>query len=93
MSKPRAVTIKGIGQIHIREISIAEIDAQIADGENGSKWSTARGACRLLCDENGERLLDPDDKTHVAKMAKLPLRVLRAINKAAELDEAAAEGN
>lgn len=87
--KPKAVHIKGLGDVHIREITIGEIDAQIKDNEDKKdRAGVARGACRLLCDEEGKRLLDPDNKDDVAKMAKLPLRVLVAINKSADLDEA-----
>lgn len=90
--KPRAVTIKGLGLVHIRQLTIGEIDAQLTDAADGkSKQATARGACRLLADENGNRLLDPDDEEHVAKMARLPWRVLRNIN--AAMDEDAPAGN
>lgn len=94
IEKPRPVSIKGLGDVHIREITIGEIDAQIADTANDkNKRAVARGACRLLADEEGNRLLDPDNKDHVDRMAKLPLRVLKEINKAAELDEAEDRGN
>lgn len=83
--KPRALTIKGLGTVHIREITIGEIDAQLADTSNkDDHLRMARGATRLLCDENGKRLLDPDDEDHVELMAKMPLRVLTAINGAQE---------
>jgi hypothetical protein len=85
VEKPRAVHIKGLGDIHIREITVGEIDDQIADNaDKKNKRAVARGACRLLCDEDGNRLLDPEDPEDVARMAKQPLRVLVAINKAAE---------
>lgn len=93
---PKPVTIPGLGAVHIREITIGEIDAQIEDtADKKNKRGVARGACRLLCDPEGNRLLDPENADHVAKMAKLPLRVLVAINKAAELDgaKATAPGN
>jgi hypothetical protein len=82
--KPRLVTVKGLGDVHIRELTIGEIDAQIADNEAGTKWTAARGACRLLCDENGVPLLDPNNKDDVARMAKLPTRVLAELSKQAD---------
>ena len=92
--KPRLVKIKGLGDVFIREITIGEIDAQIADtADKKDKRAVARGACRLLADENGTRLLDPDNPDHVDKMARQPLRVLTAINKASELDKAEEPGN
>lgn len=87
--KPRLVKIPGLGEVHIREITIGEIDDQIADTEgNKGKRGVARGACRLLADPDGNRLLDPDDETDVEKMARLPLRVLTAINSANDLEGA-----
>lgn len=89
--KPRAVEIKGLGTVHVREITIGEIDAQLADTKDkDDKFRMARGATRLLADESGKRLLDPDNDEHVAKMAKLPLRVLTAIN---ATQEEAEKGN
>lgn len=83
---PRAVHIHGLGDVHIREITIGEVDAQIQDtADKKNKRGIARGACRLLCDETGKMLLDPDNPDDVAKMAKLPLRVLNAIDDASNL--------
>lgn len=83
--KPRAVHIKGLGDVFIREITVGEIDEQIADtAESKDKRAIARGACRLLCDENGKRLMDPTNADHVSAMARLPVRVLKAINEASE---------
>jgi hypothetical protein len=80
---PRKIEIKGLGIVHIRDITIGEVDEQIADeADTQKKRGAARGACRLLCDESGKRLLDPDNAEHVKKMAKLPVRVLIAINEA-----------
>lgn len=88
--KPRAVTIPGLGDVHVRQITIDEVDAQREDTEDGaSKKRIARGACRLLCDPDGNLLLDPDNADDVAKMGKLPLRVLTAINNTLELEDAA----
>lgn len=89
--KPRSVDIKGLGLVHVREITIGEIDAQLADTKDkDDKLRMARGATRLLSDENGKRLLDPDNEEHVAKMAKMPLRFLTAIN---ATQEEAEKGN
>jgi len=84
---PRLVTIPKFGAVYIREITIGEVDDQIADTSDAkNKRGVARGACRLLCDSTGKRLMDPANEAHVDRMAKQPLRVLQAINKAAEED-------
>lgn len=85
--KPRSVDIRGLGTVFLRSITIGEVDEQIVDeADKKNKSAIARRACRLLCDEEGNRLLDPDNAAHVAKMAKLPIRVLNQINTAL-LDE------
>ncbi len=89
--KPRTANITGMGQVFVREITVGEIDAQLADTDSKDKRAIARGACRLLSDKDGARLLDPDNPKHVDRMAKLPLRVLKAINAAADLDDDKAE--
>lgn len=109
---PRPVSIRGLGDVFIREITIGDVDQQIADrkeaereeakaleegkpitAEMRRKRSLARGACRLLCDEAGRLLLDPNNPDDVAKMAKLPLRVLNAIDKASEQSPDDKSGN
>lgn len=88
--KPRAVTIPGLGDVHVRHITIGEVDEQTEDTSDAkNKRRIARGACRLLCDAEGNLLLDPDEPADVARMAKLPLTVLTAINNAMELEGAA----
>lgn len=85
VQKPRSVSIKGLGDVYIRELTVGEIDEQIEDVEKTKdKRRAARGACRLFSDENGNRLLDPDNEEHVAEMAKQPWSVLRAINESAD---------
>lgn len=88
---PRPVHIKGLGDVHVREITIGEIDAQLADtSDKKNQMRMARGATRLLCDERGERLLDPENDEDVALMARMPLRILTAIN---ATQEEAEKGN
>jgi len=92
--KPKEVEIAKLGKVYIREITIGEMDAQIADtADKKNKRGIARGACRLLADENGNRLLDPDNPDHVDRMAKLPIRVLVAIDKASEIEKVDDSGN
>jgi hypothetical protein len=91
---PKLVKIKGFGEVYVREITIGEVDSQIADtADKKNKAGVARGACRLLCDASGTRLLDPDNAEDVAEMAKQPLRILTAINSASDFDKAEEPGN
>lgn len=110
--KPRAVFIKGWGQVYIRALTVAEIEEQTDQidatetviGPDGKevvkkkhdKSRLARSAARLLSDENGQRLLDPDNVDDVALLSKQPWSLLRAVLDASELKdqvEGDAEGN
>ncbi len=91
VQKPRLVQIEG-RDVYIRELTVGEIDQQIADtADKKDKRGVARGACRLMCDPNGVRMLDPDNEEDITRMAKMPLRFLSAINKAAEEENAPAK--
>ncbi len=87
----RKIHIRGHGDVYIKELSIADADAQLADSEGKENVRTklARGACRYICDETGQRFMDPDNADDVATMGRQPLRVLRAINKAGDDDDKA----
>lgn len=74
--------------MYIRELSIGELQAQINDTEGKKDLrGLARGACRLLCDEHGVQLMDPNNESHVTEMMKVKIRLLTAINKAGEAEE------
>lgn len=78
--KPVAVTVPKWGTVYVRQLTVAEVDAQSADtADKGDKNRLARGACRVLCDEHGQRLFDPDDATDVALLASQPWALLRQV--------------
>lgn len=90
---PKEVPVDGWGTVHIRALTVAEVEQQIADGkvtaaegEGGDspasrmrKQTLARGAARLLCDESGKRLFDPDNAEDVALLASQPWAKLRKL--------------
>lgn len=78
--KPRAVFVKGWGTVYIRALTVAEVEEQSADvADSKDKNRLARSAARLLCDEKGNRLLDPDNADDVNLLAEQPWKMLRAI--------------
>lgn len=86
--KPRAVTVNGWGEVFIRALTVAEVEEQTndvaekkdADGNAVvDKNRLARSAARLLCDADGQRLLDPENAEDVALLAKQPWKLLRQI--------------
>lgn len=79
---PAPVDVKGWGTVHIRAVMVSEVEEQSADtADKQDKNKIARAACRVICDENGKRLLDPDNEEDVALVAKQPWPKLRKILK------------
>lgn len=70
---PISVTVEGWGTVHIRPVSFAEAEAlKVQEPRENDPNSGPRAVCRVLCDENGNRLLDPDNEDDVALVAKQP---------------------
>ena len=78
--KPQAVTIGKWGTVHIRSLTVGEVEAQIAEtSDKKDKHALARGAARLLCDETGKRLFDPDNAADVELLSMQPWKLLREL--------------
>jgi hypothetical protein len=90
--KPRAVEVKGWGTLHIRSLTVAEVDEQSEDATaKKDKFRIARAAARLLCDEDGARLFDHTNDEDVALLAQQPWKLLSAL--VVDPFEAEAKGN
>lgn len=78
--KPVAVNVPKWGKVYVRQVTVGEIDEQSKDTEaKDDKNRIARGACRVLCDENGTRLFDPNNADDVALLASQPWALLRTV--------------
>jgi hypothetical protein len=80
--KPRAVAVPKWGTVHVRQLTVAEVDAQAADtaGDKDDKNRIARG------------LFDPDKPDDVALLAAQPWALLRTVLQASEGEDNAAAG-
>lgn len=77
-NKPRPVKVKGWPDLYVREVTVAEVDAQAEDTADAKdKSRIARAAARVMCDGDGKRLFDPDNDADVALLAKQPWSLLR----------------
>lgn len=86
-SKPVAVKVKGWGVVHVKPVTVAEVEDQTADTEDKKdKHRLARAAARVMCDEGGTRLFDPGNAEHVQLLASQPWVLLRKVLSAADLD-------
>lgn len=77
---PTPVKVKGWGTVHVRAITVAEVETQAEDtADKEDKDRIARAAARVLCDENGKRLFDPNNEADVALIKKQPWPLLRKV--------------
>lgn len=85
--KPVAVTVPKWGEVYVRQLTVAEVDEQSADTDaKEDKHKLARAACRVLCDENGDRIFDPASKDDVSLVASQPWSILRKVLSASDGD-------
>ena len=86
-AKPKPVTVPGWGAVHVRSLTVAEVEEQTADTANkDDKNRIARGAARLICDEKGKRLFDPTNADDVALLASQPWELLRRVIEASNAE-------
>lgn len=90
--KPRPVEVPGWGTVYVKSLTVeeADIDEDEMEVDKKNRARIARGAAKLLCDEKGKRILDPNNPDHIALLKRQPWSLLRKI--VAE-PEAAAPGN
>lgn len=85
---PRKVDVPKWGTVYVRDVTVAEVEEQTRDTEDKQdKMRIARGVARVLCDENGNRLFDPDDADDVGLLAKQPWKLLSKIINVVEGNE------
>lgn len=78
--KPTAVKVKPWGTVHIRSLTVSEVEEQADDtADKKDKNRIARAAARVLCDESGRRLFDPSNEDDVKLIASQPWTLLRKI--------------
>lgn len=77
---PTSVKVKGWGLVHIRPLTVAEVEDQAEDtADKQDKHRIARAACRVICDASGKRLFDHDNEEDVALVAQQPWPMLRKV--------------
>lgn len=68
---PRLVTVKKFGSFFVRPLLVEEVDEENSvPVDVADKTSLARGVLRLVCDQNGKRLSDANNKSAIQKWGK-----------------------
>lgn len=93
----RALTVEEVNE-QVDADNELEVKTVDADGKEvierrKDKHRLARSAARLLCDENGKRLLDPNNAEDVALLAKQPWKTLQKVLSEGDVVEEGNGGN
>ena len=91
-AKPRPIDVPQWGRVYLRDITVAEVELQAeVDIDKADKNKMARAAARVLCDENGVRLFDPENADDVNLIAAQPWSILRRLFAKGQYDDEDAE--
>lgn len=94
-TKPAPVQLKDMpewGAAYVRVLTVGEIINQERDSaDDKNKPQLARAFCRLLCEEDGTRVFDPDNPADIQAVLELPWPMVRRVledgNKANKVDD------
>lgn len=69
--KPVKVEVERWGTLWVRLPSVAEVEAlkEEEEGQPITQHALARSAARIICDESGARIFDPENEDDVALLA------------------------
>ena len=80
VEKPTPLDVPKLGRVYIKSLTVAEVDAiAIRTAEPGFVYTNAYGVAQILCDADGERVLDATKPEDVATLARLPWATLKFI--------------
>lgn len=81
--RPHKLDVKGWGEVYIRSITLAEIEAQEEDkSDPKDKFRIARSLTRVIVDPEGAAVYDPEDDEDVKLIASQPWPLIRRLTKA-----------
>jgi hypothetical protein len=81
--KPLKVPVKGWGDVYVKALTTAEVEAQTNAAKEGDepkdKRTLAVGAARIICDENGNRIFDDNSEQDLTLLGSQPWAMLSKI--------------
>jgi hypothetical protein len=80
-AKPLPVEVPGWGTVHVRALTVAEADeaAQDAEAKDKTNAGLAKGAARVICDPEGQRIFDPASADDLAIISRQPWPLLAKV--------------
>jgi hypothetical protein len=66
-AKPRKVTVEGWGDIFVKSLTVADVqaDQELGELDLKDKRTLAIGAARIICDETGKLLFDRTNEADI----------------------------
>lgn len=80
--KPVPVNVPEWGDVFVRPLLVGEVESMSSDAD--PKLQTARGVARMLCDQNGDLLFDPNSAEDLFAINRLRASSLNRIYQAME---------
>lgn len=85
--KPKKVPVPGWGgDVFVRALTVEEVEEQTEEAslvdagkQAKDKSRLARSACRVICDEIGNRILDAKNEQHVTLLSRQPWEILQGV--------------
>lgn len=77
---PHILETEEWGAVYLRILTVGEVVVQTDETQDDkNKPALARAFCRLLCDENGNRVFDPTKQEDINTVLELPWPVVRKV--------------
>jgi hypothetical protein len=77
--KPRKVTVDGWGDVYVKALTVADVQADQEKGDVEDKRTLAIGAARIICDENGNLIFDRSNPADIDLLASQPWSMLSKV--------------
>jgi len=77
--KPRKVVVAGWGELYVKGLTVADVQADQEKGDTEDKRTLAIGAARIICDEAGNLLFDRTSEEDIALLSKQPWGLLSKV--------------
>lgn len=93
-AKPTPVKVAEWGTVYIRNLTVAEVEEQADDtSDKKDKNRIARAAARVIADEKGKRIFDPNNADDISLIASQPWSLLRKVLQASGSELGDPSGN
>jgi hypothetical protein len=77
--KPRKIVVEGWGEMYVKALTVADVQADQEKGDVQDKRTLAIGAARIICDENGALIFDRANEEDIKLLQSQPWNLLSKV--------------